>query len=96
MWRSGGVGGGSLNLVSPILFLVRVVSVRGLVRVRMRMRVVSIVKVKMRTRVVRVWILVLMVWVFAMGMVESVIGREVEMGVGSKGGLDANVSTERD
>ena len=83
-----------MNLVSPILFpfLVRV---RGLVRVstvRVRMRV----RVKMRTRVVRVWILVLMVWVFAMGMVESVIVREVEMGVVSKGGLDANVSTERD
>ena len=95
MWRSGGVGGGSLNLVSPILFPF-LGSVRGLVKVRMRMRVVSIVKVKMRTRVVRVWILVLMVWVFAMVMVESAIVREVGIGVVSKGGLDANVSMERD
>ena len=93
MWRSGVRGGGSLNLVSPILFpfLVRVGSL-----VRVRMRVVSIVKVKMRTRVVRVWILVLMVWVFVMGMVESVIGREVEIGVVSKDGASANASMERD
>ena len=84
-----------MNLVSLILFpfLVRVGS---LVKVRMRMRVVSIVKVKMRTRVVRVWILGLMVWVFAMVMVESVIVREVGIGVVSKGGVCANVSTERD
>ena len=84
-----------MNLVSPILFPF-LGSVRGLVKVSMRMRVVSIVKVKMRTRVVRVWILGLMVWVFAMGMVESVIGREVGTGVVSKGGASANVSTERD
>ena len=87
------MGGGSLNLVSPILFPF-LVSVRGLVKVRMR--VVSIVKVKMRTRVVRVWILVLMVWVFAMVMVGSVIVREVGIGVVSKGGVCAYVSMERD
>ena len=84
-----------MNLVFQILFpfLVRVGS---LVKVKVRMRVVSIVRVKMRTRVVRVWILGLMVWVFAMGMVESGIVREVGIGVVSKGGVRANVSTERD